>query len=110
MDVNILKLQFIAVPSVLCAIGSFSCVLMFMSLFVLLVDVAQRRSLVTGMFQYYDRNSDELITLSELEYAQSVDHLEKIALVCSLTDLFRFTIGEGQSYMDSSTFMRVFGK
>lgn len=62
------------------------------------------------MFNYYDRNSDHLLTEDELEDIEHRDHLERLSRFCQLTDMLEFDDKEEDGNISLSEFYVAFSE
>ncbi|KAF6029634.1 FSTL5 [Bugula neritina] len=69
-----------------------------------------KQHVVSRMFQYYDRDSNNKISLEELIYAQKSDNLNRLAHICSLRDLIIYSpmASPTLSSIDRTTFYHEF--
>ena len=52
--------------------------------------LTEAQFLANIMFNYYDHDNDQVLSLSELDNIEHKNHLEKLSPSCSLTDLLSF--------------------
>ena len=58
--------------------------------YIIYLGISSNRRLISHIFEYYDEDADGLLTRKELSDAQNSDHMEKLAMICSLTDLLLY--------------------
>ena len=74
-------------------------------------DTRSKKALISDMFEYYDRDHDGLISMKELSFSQTADHIETMAHICRLPDfLAHSSLNQGAEYIDLITFYDEFGK
>ena len=62
------------------------------------------------MFSYYDQDNSQQLDEDELTKIEHKDHLEKLSLYCSLSDLLTFDDKEEDGNISLSEFYQAFGK
>lgn len=73
--------------------------------------VDAKRALVSDMFDYYDGDQDGLISLKELSFSQTADHIESMVHICKLQDFITYgAMNQNTQYLDLIAFYDEFGK
>ena len=62
------------------------------------------------MFNYYDRNSNQLLSDAELDDIEHRDHLEKLSSFCTLVDLLNIDDNNEDGNISLPEFYRAFSK
>ncbi len=62
------------------------------------------------VFNYYDRNSNQLLDEIELDDIEHRDHLDKLSRFCGLTDLLSFDDEDEDQNIDLDEFYKAFRK
>lgn len=72
--------------------------------------LAGKQFVANIMFNYYDRNSNQVLDEAELQDVEHRDHLEKLSRFCGLADMLTFDDKQEDGNITLSEFYSAFGK